>query len=711
MDTFEFLSILQIHGFPRLLGVATHMDHIKDNKQKKKLKKELRLRFDIEIPSESKLFFIKGMKNGLYDFRDIHNLTRFISVIIPRALPFKQEHSHMLIDRFEKINNGNSSSDDSDDLFVFGYVRGTNLVKDLTHKKLLLSGLGLVDYEEISEVNDPCPLVYQKNEGKDEQLKKIRERALREHEKMIYAPQCNIGLTLYDETGDYINIPDKHVVFTKRDDAEQDNFANHVGVKMIREMHETSQGILAETDNRAISEEEQEQNDPSDNDSEDEDDLELIEGVQLEESNIIEEEDPHEVAPMDQREIGDLAYKIHEEYKSEDEESSLKKNALDLNTLVYGENSNDNKTVSFSNSKRWYLNDHEDTPSQGVKKGIQFILHEDQLLQSGDNSYFYSNDLMSPDFYQEHTKKRFVTGFDQNDSDNDGEDDDEENLEDDKSEQDSSVDFEDYDSDNEEQKEIEQNIEIEKMKNENSEIISKGKYVRIHIKCIKKTIFEKFDESPIILSQLTNGETQMGFLLVKFKRHRFYRNLLKTNDPLIVSLNFSKYQTIPYFCRKDVGDRLRMLKYTPKHEFCTLVFFGPYVPAHTGVVAFQTLNQDEDKFRVSGTGVVIGFSNNYDIKKKLRLVGEPFKIMKNTALVKNMFSSDLEVSKFMNAQIKTVSGIRGQIKKSSGKMGPAGSFRATFEDKIQMSDLVFCRTWYTMKLTKFCNPISKSFLL
>jgi ribosome biogenesis protein BMS1 len=86
--------------------------------------------------------------------------------------------------------------------------------------------------------------------------------------------------------------------------------------------------------------------------------------------------------------------------------------------------------------------------------------------------------------------------------------------------------------------------------------------------------------------------------------------------------------------------------------------------------------------------------------KKLKLVGEPFKIYKNSAFIKGMFTSSLEVSKFIGAVIKTVSGLRGQIKKGS-KVGPEGSFRAAFEDKILMSDIVFCRTWVKVEIPKF----------
>jgi len=31
-------------------------------------------------------------------------------------------------------------------------------------------------------------------------------------------------------------------------------------------------------------------------------------------------------------------------------------------------------------------------------------------------------------------------------------------------------------------------------------------------------------------------------------------------------------------------------------------------------------------------------------------------------------------------------------------------FRATFEDKILKSDLIFCKTWYSVELPKLYNP-------
>lgn len=57
------------------------------------------------------------------------------------------------------------------------------------------------------------------------------------------------------------------------------------------------------------------------------------------------------------------------------------------------------------------------------------------------------------------------------------------------------------------------------------------------------------------------------------------------------------------------------------------------------------------------------FNHAARIMKKIKLVGLPCKIFKKTALIKDMFTSDLEIARFEGAAVRTVSGIRGQVKK------------------------------------------------
>jgi ribosome biogenesis protein BMS1 len=236
-----------------------------------------------------------------------------------------------------------------------------------------------------------------------------------------------------------------------------------------------------------------------------------------------------------------------------------------------------------------------------------------------------------------------------------------------------------------------------------------GTYVRIEISNVPHTLVDNFNpRTPLIVGGLLSHEESFGYVQVRIKKHRWYPKILKTNDPLIFSLGWRRFQTVPIYSLDD-GTRNRMLKYTPEHMHCLATFYGPISAPNTGFCAFNRLGSDTPSFRVSASGVVLDVDGSTSIVKKLKLTGVPYKIFKNTAFIKDMFTSSLEVAKFEGAHIRTVSGIRGQVKKALSK--PEGCYRAAFEDKILMSDIIFLRAWYQIKPRQYYNPVGSLLLV
>jgi ribosome biogenesis protein BMS1 len=129
-ETFEFLNLLQVHGFPKVLGVLTHLDLFKQRKSLTKTKRRIKHRFWTEIYQGAKLFYLSGLIHGRYPKREILNLARFISVQKFRPLTWKNTHPFVLADRVEDVTDPeklrqNKKIDRT--VYFYGYVRGTYL--------------------------------------------------------------------------------------------------------------------------------------------------------------------------------------------------------------------------------------------------------------------------------------------------------------------------------------------------------------------------------------------------------------------------------------------------------------------------------------------------------------------------------------------------------------------------------------------------------
>jgi hypothetical protein len=106
--------------------------------------------------------------------------------------------------------------------------------------------------------------------------------------------------------------------------------------------------------------------------------------------------------------------------------------------------------------------------------------------------------------------------------------------------------------------------------------------------------------------------------------------ILKTNDPLIFSVGWRRFQVLPVYSMEDKNDRARFLKYTPEHMHCLATIYGPLTATGTGVLAYVNSTTKLAAFRISATGVVLEPDHNFKIVKKLKLTGVPYKIFKNT---------------------------------------------------------------------------------
>ncbi len=201
MEVFEFLNICQVHGFPRIMGVLTHLDSFKNAKTLQRTKKVMKHRFWTEVYQGAKLFYLSGMVRGEYQKTEVHNLGRFISVMKFRPLQWRESHPYLLADRMEDLTSPedvrlNAKCDRR--VSLYGYVRGTALK---AQSSVHIPGCGDFPVRDVTFLPDPCPM--------PETVKKKR-RTLQEKEKSIYAPMSGVGGIVYDKDAVYIELGGSH---------------------------------------------------------------------------------------------------------------------------------------------------------------------------------------------------------------------------------------------------------------------------------------------------------------------------------------------------------------------------------------------------------------------------------------------------------------------------------------------------------------------
>ncbi|KAL0233632.1 hypothetical protein PCE1_002145 [Barthelona sp. PCE] len=686
METFEFMTIIKTTGYTTVMAAMTKCDLVPMPRLKKK-RKMMKRRWKKDVGQGGKFFFFNEIVSGgrFYKRSAITNFHRLLVNCKVKKITWRDAHPYMVVNRCEDVTNPAILEQDpssSRTMSFYGWVRGVPLHDE---QRMHLLGVGDFDIAHISAAVDPCAL--------DDKLS--RKRHLGQKLNLFYAPWTELGEVVVDDDAAHIVMADRIVNDVDNEEYKKVSELQQEGMFSDDDDIDLAFGTSLATDSKKEEVEEIVQHDIADVLKEkrrpvsDLFEFKDVSAGKMQDdeyfdvdSDIDKESDVEDTVELDELDgISDIVHtggsayidgrKIYvDEQKQTEEDSDLEVELDDFDDLVESEKEEEPEEEEEPEDK--------EEPEEMTRKQLRMTRYQERIERRERLKKLLG--MHSPHYEK---MKRQI----------------------------------------EEQEEREE--ATLKSLDDDDKVNLVGYHVGAYVCIILQDVAPEFavnckkiqtNNQPIVLGGFEQQESEenLRYCKARVKKHQYYPRLLKSLDPIIMSMGWRRFQTIPayihtdeYLRNSESSERMRFVKYTPDFMHCECVFYAPVHPLNTQFIGFQTLENETNSFRVACTGTVLEVKKKFKVVKKLNLVGEPFEILKKTAFVHKMFSTKEEAAMFVGAKISTVSGVRGQIKSiETGKRFPPGCVRAKFEDRVLVSDLIRLKGWVGVDIPKFYNPLA-----
>ncbi|RZC81702.1 hypothetical protein C5167_044273 [Papaver somniferum] len=743
LETFEFVNMLRVHGMPKVMGVLTSLDMFENVEILTKTKECLMSRFCTQIYEGARLFCLSGLKRGMYPKHEILDLASFISVMEFHPLPRRAAQPYVLVDRFEDVTRPERVLLDnrcSRDIVLYGYLRGCDIKKGT---KVHIAGVGDFSLSSVTSILDPCPLLAGPRRKRSQKGKEHDEREGFRPGTYLRLEVQDVPFEMVENYDPYHPIlvgafspAEKNVGYMQQDTAAIDFTVEEERppyVVVVHGTHKVGKSLLI----RSIVDHYAKEN------------LFYMHGpvtiISGEQRRIQFVECPNNINGMlDAAKYADAVILLIDVYIGFEMETFEFVNILRvhgmpkimgvLTSLDLCEN-----VEKLSRTKEYLMNHFCSEICEGARlfclSGLEHGMYPKHeildlagfisVMEFHPSSWRAAQPYVLVDRFEDVTQPESV-------------------LMDNRCNRD--IVLYGYLRGRDIKKGTKVHIagvgdfplvgvtsfvdpcplldapktkrSLQGKDQNESEGFRPGTYLRLEVRDVPFEMVGNIDPChPILVGGISPAEVNVGYMQATLKRHTWHRKLLKTKDPIIVSIGWRRYQTTPIYAMEDRSKRLRMLNYTPVDTQCLAMFWGPLASPSTRIVAVQSLPENKAAFRILATAVVVDLDHAAKITKKFKRSGTPWKISGKAALIRDLFKSDHEINRFKDAKIWTDSGTQGKVNKAVKKvfvdrprrkkvgLAREGIAKCTFKRKICMRDTVFMRVSKEVEVPRFFCPL------